>query len=369
MIKFFDMFSGIGGFRAGLERVGGFECIGHCEIDKFADKSYRSLYNTEGEVYVNDATKINPEDLPDFDLLCAGFPCQSFSIAGKRRGFEDARGTLFFEIARVLRAKHPKYFLLENVPGLLNHDKGRTFTVILSTLWELGYDVEWQVLNSADFFVPQSRKRVYAFGFLNPKCTGKIFPFNECNPQTTKKIIDGSQGNRTYCPKGLSITLSANSGGQGGKTGIYCVTCIDLNEDADITTLARCVKSRYNSGITNHRGENSGILECVMPCLTPDRLDKRQNGPRFRSDGMPMYTMTASEIHGIFDGIRVRRLMPIECLLLQGFKMEQAKQLTLVNSDNQLYKQAGNAVTVTVVEAVGERIKEIDEDIKQGLWD
>ena len=108
MIKFFDMFSGIGGFRAGLERIPGMICIGHCEIDKYADRSYRAIFDTEGEVYFNDATKINPKDIPDFDLLCAGFPCQSFSIAGKRRGFDDARGTMFFEIARVLREKRPK---------------------------------------------------------------------------------------------------------------------------------------------------------------------------------------------------------------------------------------------------------------------
>ena len=118
-IRFFDMFAGIGGFRSGLEAVGGFECIGHCEIDKRTNMAYCAIYDTEGEYYCDDARTINPDEMPDFDLLCAGFPCQSFSVAGKRLGFEDTRGTLFFEVARLLAAKRPAFFLLENVPYAL----------------------------------------------------------------------------------------------------------------------------------------------------------------------------------------------------------------------------------------------------------
>ena len=151
MIKYFDIFAGIGGFRSGLEKAGGFECVGYCEIDKYAKKAYETLYDTENEVYYDDARKIDPNELPDLDLICGGFPCQSFSIAGKRGGFDDARGTLFFEIARIAAVKKPKYLLLENVPGLLSHDQGRTFATIIGTLDELGYDVVWEVLNSADF--------------------------------------------------------------------------------------------------------------------------------------------------------------------------------------------------------------------------
>ena len=123
-------------------------------MDAYADKNYRLLFDTEGEWYCNDARNIETERMPDFDLLCAGFPCQAFSIAGKREGFADARGTLFFEIARLVTDKRPAYFILENVPGLLSHDKGRTFHTILSTFHELGYYVEWKVLNSKDFGVP-----------------------------------------------------------------------------------------------------------------------------------------------------------------------------------------------------------------------
>ena len=122
MIKYFDIFAGIGGFRSGLEKAGGFECVGYCEIDRYAKKAYETMYDTEGEVYYDDARKINPNELPDLDLICGGFPCQSFSIAGKRGGFDDARGTLFFEIARIAAVKKPKYLLLENVPGLLSHN-------------------------------------------------------------------------------------------------------------------------------------------------------------------------------------------------------------------------------------------------------
>ena len=161
------MFAGIGGFRAGLTRAGGFQCVGHCEIDKYADASYRAIHHIRKEErYYPDAREIDPGDLPDFDLLCGGFPCQAFSLAGRRKGFEDTRGTLFFEIARLAQAKRPSYLLLENVPGLLSHDGGRTFAAILAALNDLGYFVEWTVLNSKHFGVPQSRRRVFIICYL-----------------------------------------------------------------------------------------------------------------------------------------------------------------------------------------------------------
>ena len=124
-IKYLDMFSGIGGFRSGLEKVGGFKCVGYCEIDEYARRAYEALYDTKGEMCFENARTINPDMLPDVDVICGGFPCQSFSIAGKRRGFDDIRGTLFFEIARIAAVKKPALLFLENVPGLLSHDKGR----------------------------------------------------------------------------------------------------------------------------------------------------------------------------------------------------------------------------------------------------
>lgn len=200
MIKYFDIFAGIGGFRSGFEKAGGFKCVGHCEIDKYAKKAYETLYDTKGEVFYDDARKIDPNELPDFDIISGGFPCQSFSQAGKRRGFADSRGTLFFEIARIAAVKKPKYLLLENVPGLLSHDSGRTFAAILGSLDELGYDVTWQVLNSADHHVAQSRKRVYIVGFLREKCSGRVLSFTEMNPIKVhpKKFYSTFCGSRMF---------------------------------------------------------------------------------------------------------------------------------------------------------------------------
>ena len=143
--------------------------------------------------------------------------------SGTRGGFEDARGTLFFEIARIAEVKQPKYLLLENVPGLLNHDSGRTFATILSALDELGYDVTWQVLNSKDFGVPQARRRVYIVGYHREKCAGKILTFTQTSEKNLVQLKSGSQGKRLYSSDGISITLTSEAGGFGGKTGIYLI--------------------------------------------------------------------------------------------------------------------------------------------------
>ena len=162
-MKFLDLFAGIGGFRLALERDG-HECIGFCEIDKFARKTYKANFDTDGEVEWHDITTVSDESIRGIghvDIITGGFPCQSFSVAGKRGGFDDTRGTLFFEIARIARILKPKYLLLENVKGLLSHEGGQTFRTILNTLGELGYWWEFQVLNSKNFGVPQNRERVF----------------------------------------------------------------------------------------------------------------------------------------------------------------------------------------------------------------
>ena len=361
-MKFFDMFSGIGGFRAGLSQIDGVECIGHCEIDTYADRSYRAIFNTEGEYFSNDARTINPSEIPNFDLLCAGFPCQPFSQAGKRKGFDDTRGTLFFEIARLATKKRPKYLLLENVPGIFTHDKGRTFNTILNTLSELRYHVEWQVLDSKDFNVPQSRKRVYAFCYLDERCAGKVFPIRETNSQALKQLVGGSQGNRVYDSNGLSCTLTSGGGGFAGKCGMYF---IDLNSDPKITDRARCIKSRYNSGISNRISENSGVLVCnePIPLITPARENKRQNGKRYRSPNAPMFTLTTQDRHGILQNGRIRKLLPAECLKLQAYSDEQISKIIAVNSDSQVYKQVGNCVTISVVYAIGLKIKAMHDEL------
>ena len=420
-IQFFDLFSGIGGFREGLRRAGGFTCVGHCEVDTYADKNYRLLFDTEGEWYCSDARTIEPERMPDFDLLCAGFPCQAFSIAGKREGFADARGTLFFEIARILEAKRPSYFILENVPGLLSHDKGRTFATILSALDELGYDVAWQILNSKDFGVPQSRKRVYIVGYLRERCAGEILSFTNANAASLIQLLGGTEGNRVYSDEGVGITLTSGAGGFGGKTGLYDVALpikvdtksgfqlahpgdsidlayptmntrrgrvgekiahtvtpgntqgcffIDMNAGAKLTETARCITARQDSGISKHKGEHSAVFIEDEPraVVTPDKKTIRQQGRWIKEPNEPMFTLTVQDRHGILRYGRVRKLTPRECWRLQGFTDEQFDKAKAAGlSDGRLYKMAGNAVSVPVVSAVGAVIKRIyQEQIQKG---
>ncbi len=362
-IRFFDMFAGIGGFRSGLEAVGGFECIGHCEIDKKANQAYNAIYQPKGEIYFEDATKINTNDLPDIDLICAGFPCQSFSVAGKRLGFaDDTRGTLFFEVARIAEAKRPPLLLLENVPGLLSHDGGRTFITILSTLVELGYDLEWCVHNSAFFGVPQQRRRLYIVGYLGKECAGGLFPLDCGNAEDLKQLIPGPQGQRVYDPSGVACTQTAGAGGWGGKTGLYF---IDMNPNPVITDLARCITARQDSGISNHRGEHSGVMvveDRPRAVLTPDRETVRQQGRRVKEPDEAMFTLTAQDRHGIWHRGRIRKLMPIECWRLQGFTDEQFYKAQATGlKDGHLYKMAGNAVSVPVISAIGRKLLQLDE--------
>lgn len=183
-MRFFDFFAGIGGFRLGME-MAGHECVGHCEIDKYANKSYIAMHHPkESEVFFEDVRAIKPSDMPECECYCFGFPCQAFSIAGLRRGFEDIRGTLFFEVMRIAKERHPKILFAENVAGLLNHEGGRTFQVIIETMGELGYVVEWQVLNSADFGVPQNRQRVFIIGHLGGHRGRQVFPIASDSEQT-----------------------------------------------------------------------------------------------------------------------------------------------------------------------------------------
>jgi DNA (cytosine-5)-methyltransferase 1 len=188
-MKYFSMFSGIGGFEIPLQELG-WECVGFSEIDKYAVSIYRNHFPTHNNF--GDATKIIPSELPDFDLLCGGFPCQAFSVAGKRQGFDDTRGTLFFDIARILREKRPRLLLLENVKGLLSHDSGRTFKVIITTLAELGYDCQWQVLNAKDFGVPQNRERVFIVGHLRGTTRPEVFPIGKTSSSNMVQETDGN---------------------------------------------------------------------------------------------------------------------------------------------------------------------------------
>jgi DNA (cytosine-5)-methyltransferase 1 len=353
------VFAGIGGFRFGMEQAG-HKCVGFVEIDKYARKSYEAIHNTEGEWTANDITTVEDGDLEllrgkGIDVICGGFPCQSFSVAGKRGGFSDTRGTLFFEIARFAKQIKPRLLLLENVKGLLSHDKGQTFGTILNTLDELGYDAEWQVLNSKNFGVPQNRERVFIVGHLRGTSGREVFPIGRENENSCKVVgkIEAINGHdilkRVYSPDGISPTHQSMTNNQASKV--------------------------------------------IIPVLTPDREEKRQNGRRFKENGEPMFTLTAQDRHGVMvlgnvnpsgngmngqvyksegisptlttnkgeglkiqTGFKIRKLTPRECWRLQGFPdwaFEKAKE---VNSDSQLYKQAGNSVTVNVIYEIAKRL-------------
>jgi DNA (cytosine-5)-methyltransferase 1 len=321
-MNFLDLFAGIGGFRMGME-MAGHKCVGYVEIDKFARKSYEAIFDTKGEWTAHDIRIVSDDDLRLFrgkvDVICGGFPCQAFSVAGKRLGFEDTRGTLFFEIARFAKEIQPRYLFLENVKGLLSHDKGRTFETILLTPDELGYDAEWQVLNSAHFGVPQNRERVFIIGHLRGQRTRKIFPVIGESGKTIKVVgllgIKGQESvRRVYHPNGLSPCLTTSQGGM----------------------------------------RKPKIMQAV---LTPKREEKRQNGRRFKEPDEPMFTLTAQDRHGVTDGYRIRELTPREYWRLQGFPdwaFDRAKAAGV--SDSQLYKQAGNSVSVPVIYEIAKRM-------------
>jgi len=272
-------------------------CIGYSEIDKYATQIYQKHFPNHHPY--GDITKIDAEDLPEFDLLVGGFPCQSFSIAGKRGGFDDTRGTLFFDIARIAQQKQPRLLLLENVKGLLSHDKGRTFRTIISTLDELGYDLQWQVLNSKNHGVPQNRERVFIIGHLRGTPRPEVFPFVESSEEIMEQRGGVSQ--------------------QGGNRQPFVALTERRTEEA---------KKLRREGVV--KGTRS--LKKLEP-----RDDDLAN------------TVTTGDVknQSLTDGAKIRRLTPTECMRLQGFPDDWCDGLGI--SDTQKYKVAGNAVTTNVV--------------------
>ena len=411
MIRYFEAFAGLGAFRSAFEKVGGFECVGWCEIDRYAQKAYRALYDTGGEKFYEDITKIDYGGMPDFDLLVGGPCCQSFSVAGQRRAFEDDRGTLFFDFIRILEVKRPKYFIAENVPNLLGISQGKCFQAILEAISELGYSMCWRVLNSAGFGIPQSRKRLFLVGHLGERCPGEVLSFGRSYAKNgtagkPEQLIAGSQGSRVYSTNGTAVTQCSGSGGRGGKTGLYL---IDYNPPPHLTEIARCITARQDSGISNHKGEHSAVfvdlnenpqitdntrclhtrmdigvgkgthkgersgvlLEEPRAIINPFKEEVYQNGRRIKEPGEPMFTITVTDRHGIVHKGRIRRLIPKECFRLQGFTAEQFEKVKSAGiSDSQLYKLAGNSITVPVVEALARNLLKFDKELRErGKYD
>lgn len=327
MMKFIDFFAGIGGFHSGLEKAG-MECIGWCEFDKFAQKSYRAMHDTEGLWFGDNVTKVKGSELPKANLWTFGFPCQDVSIAGKKKGLkEGTRSGLFYEMMRLLdecKENKPEWIMCENVKNLLSIDNGIGFLEVVGEMAERGYTVEWKVYNSKDYGVPQNRERVYIVGRYGEPTGQPLLPVRRESTAALRQIVGGRQGERVYDGNKISRTLIGQGGGLGAKTGLY--TFVDLNKKGNVQTTdtARALLARYHKGQPNRPAEYSWVLELDEP-------------------------------------IRIRRLTPRECFKLQGFTDEQFDRAAAVNSETQLYKQAGNAVTVNVVAEIGRHIVKTNE--------
>lgn len=384
-MKFIDICSGIGGFRTALERHG-HECVAFAEIDKFAKQSYRAIYDTENEEELDDITSVADEHFRRYrgqiDIITGGFPCQTFSIAGKRKGFEDTRGTIFFHIARAIKEIQPSYVLLENVKGLLSHDKGRTYRTIIQALDELGYFVEWGLFNSKYWGVPQNRERVYILVtrkdvFKGPKL------FNLLKKQTTvntrlvdilEKDVDESyylseektrkltlnedlsgrlnqydfaERDRIHSVNKVSPTLNTM---QGGDRQPKVAISKNAPHPERKTFTSKKEYGRIGKQAIETMNKNTEYIEYGMTINAYNKtLDNTGLSPTLTT--RPEGFKTA--ILPITKELRIRKLTPLECWRLQGFSDEQYyKAKNSGVSKSQLYKQAGNAVTVNVVDAI-----------------
>ena len=350
-MRFIELFAGIGGFRLGLEKAfcnknWGTKskkkweykqnnvytkskhqaiCVYANEWDKYACQIYRKNFGDK-EIHEGDIREVSAESIPDHDFLTGGFPCPTYSIAGKRKGFDDPRGLVFFNICRIAKVKKPRLLLLENVKGLLNHDGGKTFRIILNSLSELGYDCEWEVLNSKNFGVPQNRERVFIVGHLRGKGGQKIFPLGETDKTYSK--CDGRESEISSTRQNIQ-PRNRQAKSTSGDTWINFTP----NED-----LARPLDANYAKGWLDHE-QRTMILR-----------DGRDNRSCLRSGRIPELGIK---------GLSIRRLTPTECERLQGFPDGWTEGL----SNTQRYKCLGNAVTVNVIEEIGKRIARVQQRI------
>jgi len=338
------LFSGIGGFDLALDRANQ-EIVGACEIDEYARRIYARHF-PKTKIY-GDVTQIKLEELPEFDGIVAGFPCQTFSIAGKRLGFKESRGELFFEIARIAKQKRPRYLLLENVKGLLSHDNGETFAVILNTLDELGYDAEWQVLNSK-FWVPQNRERIFIICYLRDQPRPEIFPFREKSGVSTPTDDRKQEGREGVRSEDIASTIDSRYGALRNSGETYLQQVGNIDTKGHNSLWGRVYDPEGIAPNLNAEGGGLGAKTGLfaIPVMNPAFKEKSQNGRTIKEAGDPSFTLTAQDQHGVIIGSRIRRLTPTECERLQGFPDGWTEGL----SDTQRYKCLGNAVTVNVIE-------------------
>lgn len=385
-MNFVDFFAGIGGIRLGLEQAG-HKCVGFCEFDKYARTAYKAMYDTEGEWENHDVRTVKPYDVPAADLWCFGFPCQDISVAGKQKGLQEGeRSGLFYEIMRLLAGRRkedrPRWLLIENVKNLLSIGNGFDFARLLCEVGGYGYSLQWDTLNSKDFGVPQNRERVFIVCYLGNIRGREVFPIRPADGENPCELNEITQGvadvQRIYDGGGLARTLKGESGGQGGKTGLYAVRFRYTERGEKSREKGRMEHVEIANALTSkHCGDqtadcSNGVVhmsvkqnQTACAVLTPDHAEKRQNGRRIKEPGEPSFTLTAQERHGVAlldKNIRIRRLTPRECWRLQGFPDEYFDKARAAGiSDTQLYKQAGNGVTVNVARAIGERLKEVEK--------
>jgi len=334
-MTFIDLFSGIGGFRIGMEQAG-HVCIGRCEINKFANQAYNAIHKPkENEWFERDITRVRSSDVPAADCWCFGFPCQDISISGRQRGMGGERSSLFFRVTQLIRdtktENRPSYLFIENVKNLLSVNRGYDFLAVLAELDEIGYNAEWDVLDTADFGLPQHRERVFIIGHFRGRSTGQVFPVRRTSEKHAlrgkincignilppRKKIDRPQSGKIYNSDGISPTLLSGDHG-------HIIKIMDLEDRKTLFGDKQVGRVYSGDGI-------SPTLRCV-------------NGG-------------GNEVKILRSG-RIRKLTPKEYWRLQGFSdehYEQAKSTGL--SDTQLYNQAGNSVSVPVIAAIAERLE------------
>lgn len=315
VMKFIDLCAGIGGFRSAFDAVGN-ECVLSCEIDKFAQKTYQT--NFKENDFATDIKKIDEKNMKNFDILCAGFPCQAFSLAGKQLGFADTRGTIFFDIQRILNEKRPEFFLLENVKNLKSHDKGNTFKVICAALDKIDYWHETFLIN-AQYFVPQKRERIYIIGLDKKKHSQQDF-------QRLKEIIHTRYANQQKQPLPQFADI--------------------LEQGNEQFTLSDKLWTFLQSHANKHSAKGNGFGYGLMK---KEDITARTLTARYYKDG--------SEILVQQEGKNPRRLSPRECARLMGYP----ETFKIPVSNTQAYKQFGNSVVVPIVTMFAQSIKEFKQ--------
>lgn len=396
-LKFIDFFAGVGGFRKGLE-MAGHECVGFVEWDKFARQSYQAIFETEGEYTEHDIRAVRANELPRANIWCFGFPCQDISIAGKQEGFDGERSSLFYGVTKLIREfkkeDKPEYLFIENVKNLLSVNGGFDFLRLQVELDEIGYNLEWSILNSKYFGVPQNRERAFVIGHLRGKHTRKVFPFrgeeNSVNSEQPKIIIKGT-------------TLGTGAKGANsrcwvhdidGITGALAATDYKGPKQVAIPLATPAIHGVMVVGnLPGNHDQNSRVYsdEGICPTLTTMQGGGQepkiiQKGRGFNKGGehdiAPTLTSNSYHENNMLrtDDFQIRKLTPLECWRLQGWEDEmfyRAKfgskeiarriiaegidhyncEFEQTMSDSQLYKQAGNGVTVTVIYEIAKRLK------------